>query len=216
MSNQSDQPAATDDQRPRESGVDVAGYVAAVAARQPAPGGGSVLGVTAALAAGLGSMVCRFSAPATAETDVPPDLVPVLAELDRLREEALRLAAADEDAYGSYRAASAMPKGTEEERAERRRAMQAALVASTEVPLAVATASQRILTLLDTVAEAGNQYLRSDAEIGGFLAVAALRGSLINVRGNVAMLKDPEVADRFAAAAEDLTQWLADRESSSR
>ena len=99
MSNQSDQPAATDDQRPRESGVDVAGYVAAVAARQPAPGGGSVLGVTAALAAGLGSMVCRFSAPATAETDVPPELVPVLAELDRLREEALRLAAADEDAY---------------------------------------------------------------------------------------------------------------------
>lgn len=213
MISQAGQPAAIDQMRPRGTGADVAAYVAAVAARQAAPGGGSVLGVTAALAAGLGSMVCRFSAPAADDARLPPALGPVLAELDRLREDALRLAAADEEAYGSYRAASTMAKGTEEERAARRQAMQAALVASTEVPLAVATNSQRIMTLLDTVAEAGNPYLRSDAEIGGFLACAALRGSLINVRGNVAMLKDPAVAERYATAADAFARWLSDRDT---
>lgn len=215
MTRQAGQPTGTDTLQPRETGAGMDAYVAAVAARQAAPGGGSVLGVTAALGAGLGAMVCRFSAPSGAAAELPPVLVPVLAELDDLRTEALRLAAADEEAYGSYRAASSMAKRTDEERAERRRAMQAALVASTEVPLAVATTSQRILTLLDTVAEAGNPYLRSDAEIGGFLAVAALRGSLINVRGNVAMLKDPEVADRYATAADDLADWLAARTTTS-
>jgi formiminotetrahydrofolate cyclodeaminase len=211
VSSQPTPPAAIDDRRPGETDSSVAAYAAAVAARQPAPGGGSVLGVTAALAAGLGSMVCRFSAPAGDDAQLPPGLTPVLAELDQLREEALRLATADEGAYGSYRVASAMPKSTDEERAARRGAMREALVASTEVPLAVATTSQRILTLLDTVAEAGNAYLRSDAEIGSFLAAAALRGSLINVRGNVAMLKDPSAAERFATAADALEQWLADR-----
>lgn len=186
----------------------VAAYAAAVAARAPAPGGGSVVGVAAALAAALGAMVCRFTIPATADVREPSTLAAVLDELDRLRAAMLDLADADAAAYGSYQAAAGLPNGTERERERRRTAMQAALIESTEVPLAVARGGARIRTLLHLVAEAGNPHLRSDAAIGALLTEAAVRGSLINVRGNAALLKDQTLAERYRDEADSLERGL--------
>lgn len=189
----------------------VAAYAAAVAARTPAPGGGGVVGVAAALAAALGAMVCRFTIPVTADGSEPSTLDAVLDELDRLRAEMLDLANADAAAYGSYQAAAGLPKRTDQERERRRAAMQAALIQSTEVPLAVARGSGRIRTLLQQVAEAGNPYLRSDATIGALLSEAAVRGSLINVRGNVALLNDQTIAERYRNEADGLERGLDTR-----
>jgi formiminotetrahydrofolate cyclodeaminase len=181
---------------------DVTAYAAAVASREPAPGGGSVVGVTAALAAALGAMVCRFTLPVAPDAATDPTLGQVLDELDRLRSTMLDLAAADAAAYGAYQAAVALPKATDQERQQRRSAMQSALVEAIEVPLAVARGSARIRSLLSTVAEMGNPHLRSDAVIGGFLADAALRGALVNVRGNAALLKDVAAARAYLAEAD--------------
>ncbi len=186
----------------------VAAYAAAVAARAPAPGGGSVVGVAAALAAALGAMVCRYTIPATADGSEPSTLDAVLGELDRLRAEMLDLANADAAAYGSYQAAAGLPKGTDQERERRRTAMQAALVESTEVPLAVARGSGRIRALLQRVVEAGNPHLRSDTAIGTLLTEAAVRGSLINVRGNAALLKDSAMAEHYRDEADGLERNL--------
>lgn len=194
----------------------IADYAAAVASRAPAPGGGSVVGVTAALAAALGAMVCRFTLPETPDLTEPNDvgdpseLISVLAELDRLRLTMLDLAEADAAAYASYRTAAALPKATEADRDHRRRAMHTALVASTDVPLAVARGSARLHTLLTTVARLGNPHLRSDAHIATLLAAAALHGALLNVRGNAALLKDAQAAARYVAEAAVLERVFED------
>lgn len=193
---------------PDDATAGVAAYIEAVASRAPTPGGGSVVGVTAALAAALGSMVCRFTLPAASDQTAADSLAPALAELDRLRSEMLALANADAAAYDAYRAATVLSKATDEERRHRREAMQAALVGATEVPLAVARGSARIRRLLAEVAEAGNPHLRSDAEIGGMLAEAALRGALVNVRGNAALLKDSTIARRYQDEADNLERHL--------
>lgn len=190
----------------------VAAYAAAVASNEPAPGGGSVVGVAAALAAALGSMVCHFSRPSAESSRAPSSLAPVLDELDRLRGEMLELANADAVAYSGYRTATELPKGTDQEREQRRSAMHAALIEAIEVPLGVSRGSRRIHTLLGTVLEAGNPHLQSDAEIGRLLAAAAVRGALFNVRGNAALLKDEAMARRYLEEADALERGLDERD----
>ena len=189
----------------------VAAYAAAVASSEPAPGGGSVVGVAAALAAALGSMVCHFSRPSSEGADAASPLAPVLDELERSRGEMLELANADAVAYSGYRAATELPKRTDEERQQRRDAMHAALIEAIEVPLGVSRGSRRIHTLLNRVLEAGNPHLRSDAEIGLLLAAAAVRGALFNVRGNAALLKDEAKARRYLDEADALERGLDER-----
>lgn len=208
MSESTVDPSASPHLDPDETAAGIAAYAAAVAARAPAPGGGSVVGVTAALAAALGAMVCRFTLPETPDPDDPSGLDPILTELDRLRLDLLGLAEADAAAYASYRAAAALPKATDPDRAHRRHAMHLALIESTEVPLAVARGSARLHTLLTTVANLGNPHLRSDAQIATLLAAAALHGALLNVRGNAALLKDATVAERYLQEANALERRL--------
>ena len=64
--------------------------------------------------------------------------------------------------------------------------MQRALIAATDVPLGVARSAREVAEILQSVAREGNPHVRSDAALGALLAEAALRGALLNVRGNAA------------------------------
>lgn len=182
----------------------LAAYVAAVAAGTPAPGGGSVAAVTGALAASLGEMVANL----TTGRDLPPEheaeLQAACMKLTELRSELLALAAADEAAYAGYRHAAAMPRTTDAERIARKAAMQTALIAATDVPLAVARATTTTASLLGTIAMRGNPHLHPDAALGALLSQSALRGALLNVRGNAALLKDEARAEVYREAADAL------------
>jgi glutamate formiminotransferase/formiminotetrahydrofolate cyclodeaminase len=92
--------------------------------------------------------------------------------------------------------------------------MQRALVAATDVPLGVARAAREIAEILEAVAREGNPHVRSDAALGALLAEAALRGALLNVRGNAAMLDDRALAASYLT---DADHWEdAGREAAQR
>jgi formiminotetrahydrofolate cyclodeaminase len=189
-------------------------YLAATASADPTPGGGSVVAVVGALGAALGAMVARLSAgrsPASADAGdaTGPGLDPVLPQLDALRQRLLSLAAADEAAYQGYRAAAALPKSTPPERAARAAALQASLLAATDVPLATASAAADLAALLDPVARLGNRHALADAQIAAWAADLAVKGALLNVRGNAALLKDVTAAERYRAAADQIESRAA-------
>jgi formiminotetrahydrofolate cyclodeaminase len=92
--------------------------------------------------------------------------------------------------------------------------MQQALIAATDVPLAAARSAHEVAEILQSVAREGTPYVRSDAALGALLAEAALRGSLLNVRGNAAMLVDRELAMTYLADADLLEK--AGREAAQR
>lgn len=177
------------------------GYIQAVASAAPAPGGGSVVGVVGALSAALGQMVLNL-------THAPDDSSmrgrDLLAALQGCQARLLAAAAEDEAAYQGYRDAVALPRGSADEKATRKSAMQAALLAATDVPLAMAEQAARLAVLLTEVAEIGNRHLVSDTALGALLAEATLRGALLNVRGNAALLKDPGKAQHYREAADRL------------
>jgi formiminotetrahydrofolate cyclodeaminase len=177
-------------------------YINAVASAAPAPGGGSVVGVVGALSAALGQMVLNF-------TDAPNDeggahVNALRTALQTCQSRLMQAAREDEAAYQGYRDAADLPRGTADEKAARKMAMQAALISATDVPLAMAEQAARLAVLLIKVAQIGNRHLASDAALSALLAETTLRGALLNVRGNAALHKDAVKAQYYREAADRL------------
>jgi formiminotetrahydrofolate cyclodeaminase len=179
-------------------------YLEEVAAETPVPGGGSVAALVGALAAALGEMVANLTLGREKHAAAEASLRPARDQLTALRASLLDAAAADEAAYQSYRDAASLPRTSEGERTARTDAMQRALIAATNVPLAAARSANEVAKILQTVAREGNPNVRSDAALGALLAEAALRGALLNVRGNAAMLEDRELAGAYLTDADRL------------
>jgi formiminotetrahydrofolate cyclodeaminase len=180
----------------------LSGYLDEVAAGTPAPGGGSVTAVVGALAAALGEMVINLTLGREKYADAEASLRPARDRLTALRSSLLDAAAADEAAYQSYRDAASLPRTSDGEKTARKDAMQRALIAATDVPLAAARSAREVAEILQSVAREGNPHVRSDAALGALLAEAALRGALLNVRGNAAMLEDRELAATYLTDAD--------------
>jgi formiminotetrahydrofolate cyclodeaminase len=192
----------------------LAAYLDKVAAGTPAPGGGSVAAVVAALAAALGEMVANLTLGRAMYAEAEAALRPARERLTALRAAFLESAAADEAAYQAYQDAASLPRTHGGEKAERTAAMQRALITATDVPLGVARSAYEIAEILQSVARDGNPHVRSDAALGALLAEAALRGALLNVRGNAGMIKDRELALTYVTEADRLDE--AGREAAQR
>jgi len=176
-------------------------YLAQLASDAPTPGGGSVAGLVAALAAGLGSMVCMLTKePANREASAA--LAKATTELAAARTAALAFSHDDEQAYAAYIAATHLPKATREDKAVRREAVQAALRSAAEVPLQLAVHCAGLLASLRPVVVHGNPHLRSDTRIAVMLAETAHRAALVNVRVNLALMKDADLAEQLETTAQ--------------
>jgi glutamate formiminotransferase/formiminotetrahydrofolate cyclodeaminase len=97
-----------------------------------------------------------------------------------------------------------MPKSTDEEKAARAAAMQAATLYATQVPLETIKATMETFPLIRAMAEEGNPNSVSDAGVGALAARAAVLGACLNVKINAGGLKDREVADRLVGEANAL------------
>jgi formiminotetrahydrofolate cyclodeaminase len=170
-------------------------YLDTLASEAPAPGGGSVAGLTGALAASLGRMVIRLST----RREASPEMSAMLDPLERASSALLESARRDESAYANYVEASRMPRKNDEEKVARRRAMQAAIVHATEVPLATAEGAVDVLECLVPVASLGTTHALSDVEIGAMLAHVSMKAALLNVHINLPMIKDESVARDLGA-----------------
>ncbi len=184
----------------------LAPYLDEIAAGTPTPGGGSVAAVVGALAAALGEMVANLTLGRETYAGAEASLRPARELLTALRAALLDAAAADEAAYQSYRDATSLPRTSDDEKTARAEAMQRALIAATLVPLAVARSAREVAETLASVAREGNPHVHSDAALAALLAEAALRGALLNVRGNAAMLSDRELAETYLTDADLLEE----------
>jgi formiminotetrahydrofolate cyclodeaminase len=177
-----------------------------LASNAPAPGGGSVAALSGALGAALIGMVCNFTVGKKAYADVQDEISEILAESEALRQKLADLIEADVEAYTGYSTATKLPRETEEQKAERAEAVQAALKTATEVPMGVAEAAVKVMDLCMPAAEKGNKYLVSDAGVAVLMAEAALRSAALNVLINLGSLKDQEFVAAKRARLESLLE----------
>ncbi len=115
----------------------------------------------------------------------------------------------DVKAFDAVMGAYGMPKETDADKAERDKAIQAALKLATDVPLACARAAREVIDLAAIASDKGNLNVISDAGVGVLAGYAALRSAALNVFTNARMITDKTFAE---AKLKELNQLLAGAE----
>jgi formiminotetrahydrofolate cyclodeaminase len=155
----------------------------AVAAATPAPGGGSSVGWTCAIAAGLAEMAAGIT---LARHDASNEASATLAEASEraaaLRVQAIALAERELHAYEPVLLALRLPKSAPE-RAER---LDAALSAAAETPVALAHCAAEIAAIAAELAVAATRHVQGDALAGLLLAEGACQAAARLARINLA------------------------------
>ncbi len=182
----------------------VTNFLDELASNAPAPGGGSVAALGGALGAALVSMVCNLTLGKRGYDEVQDDIKDLLAESEALRMDLTNLLEDDVAAYSGYSKAAKMPRATEDEKAERTEAMQAALQVATDVPLRICEAAAKVMDLCMPAGEKGNKWAVSDAGVAVLMAEAAVRSAALNVLINLGSLKDEEFVAQRRARLESL------------
>lgn len=189
------------------------GFADETASESPAPGGGSIAAYMGALGAALGTMVANLSAH-KAGWDERWEEFSDYAErgrdiLDRL----IGLVDEDTAAFNRIMGVFAMPKGTDEEKAARAKALQEATLYATEVPLRTMKTAAEAFDLLEAMAREGNPASVSDAGVGALAARSAVLGAQLNVRINAAGLTDRSMAEALCEEAEEIACHASARET---
>lgn len=187
-----------------------AAFVDALAAGEPTPGGGGAAALTGSQAAALVSMVINFTIGKKKYADVEEEMRGYLAQSESLR--GALLAAVDDDAaaFEAVAATYTLPKETDEEKASRTAALQAALKHAASVPFDVAQKCLTIMHLTAPVGAKGNANVVSDAATALYLADAALKSAIVNVNINLKFIKDAAFIEEWSAKVASL---LADARS---
>lgn len=165
-------------------------YLDHLAAKLPAPGGGSAAALVGALAAALESMVANFTVGKEAYREVEDDVRALLERSEALRAELTKLVQADMDVYTKVSSAYGLPRDTAEQKAARTEAIQAALKVAAQVPCKVVVACDKVLAMCPELAAKGSANLISDVGVAVVFAEAALQAGYLNVEINLAGIKD--------------------------
>ncbi len=187
------------------------GFADETASESPAPGGGSISAYMGALGAALGTMVANLSSHKAGWDERWKEFSDHADKGRQLQDQLIRLVDEDTEAFNRIMAAIGMPKSTEEEKAARREAMQAATLYATQVPLQTMKTAYETFDLLEAMAREGNPASVSDAGVGALAAEAGVQGAGLNVRINAAGLADRAVADALTAEAAEISARAAAR-----
>ncbi|MFP4026708.1 MAG: cyclodeaminase/cyclohydrolase family protein [Candidatus Brocadiia bacterium] len=179
-------------------------YLTDAASDKPAPGGGSISALAGALASSMSEMAANFTTGKDKYDDVKEDIQDVLQTLEVARQKLLALVDADVKAYGAVNEAYGMPKDTDEQKQERREAIQAALKEAMKVPLNIMRQCRTVSETSADLVGIANQNLLTDVAVSAVLSEAACAAARFNVDVNLKYIKDDSVADEVSPEVEEL------------
>lgn len=162
----------------------LADFADETASESPAPGGGSVAAYVGSLGISLGTMVANLSSHKKGWDDRWEEFSSWAEKGQQYKDELLRLVDADTKAFNQIMSAMSLPKGNDEEKATRKKAINEATRFAIEIPFKVMQASYDSMEVIKAMAEIGNPNSVSDAGVGALCARSAVMGAFMNVRIN--------------------------------
>lgn len=184
--------------------LEVTAFADLLASDAPAPGGGSTAALEGALGAALTAMVCGLTA-GKAKYAASQELVESVREkCAALQVRFLDVMDRDTEAFNAVAAAFALPKGTEEEKAARSKAIQAALRGCIDTPMEMMELAAETLELTESLLGRFNDSAASDLGVAALSLRSAIQGAWLNVRINISSIKDQDLAERSRERGEAL------------
>lgn len=188
------------------------GFVEETASESPAPGGGSVSAALGALGGALAAMVANLSAHKRGWDARWREFSDWAEQGKQSYVRLLSLVDEDTRAFDAVMAAFSLPKGTPEEKAARKAAIERANLEAALVPLEVMRQALASMDVIAEMAEHGNPASVSDAGVGALCARSAVLGAELNVRINCAQLADREQAASLVREAARIADEAVARE----
>ncbi|TNF76179.1 MAG: methenyltetrahydrofolate cyclohydrolase [Bacteroidetes bacterium] len=179
------------------TGIPVQEFLDKLAEDSPAPGGGSVAALAAALASSLCAMVARLTLGRDRYRDAWSDMERVRDAADKRLQQFVELMDLDTEAYNGVIAAFRMPKENDEQIAARKKAIEAANKEAAQVPLETLRNVHKLVPLVGEVLSKGNPNCLTDAGVAAQLTRAAALGAAYNVRINLSGIKDEPFSTRL-------------------
>lgn len=201
------------DKTPKLVNLTCRGFAEETSRESAAPGGGSISAYMGSLGAALGAMVANLSSHKRGWDGRCPEFSVWAEKGEDLMYQLLHLVDEDTCAFNKIMDAMSMPKKSDEEKAARAAAMEAATLYATQVPLRTMKTSYEVFDLVEEMAKEGNPNSVSDAGVGALAARSAVLGAFLNVKINAAGLKDRAVADELVAQATKIADEAILRET---
>ncbi len=183
------------------------------ASESPAPGGGSISAYMGALGASLATMVANLSSHKPGWDDRWEEFSEWAEKGQIIKNELIHLVDEDTNAFNKIMDAFGMPKNSEQEKADRTAAIQAATRYAIEIPFRVMNKSFEAFELIQAMAETGNPNSVSDAGVGALAARSAVMGAFLNVKINAAGLKDKDFVENILSKGSEIERKAQEKET---
>jgi formiminotetrahydrofolate cyclodeaminase len=157
-------------------------YLDDLAAKKPAPGGGSAAALAAALGAALLSMVANFTVGKDKYKQFEQEIKGALKKSEKIRKNLLELVDLDVITYNK------VAKNKKKSLALYQKSLKEASL----VPLEITKNSLEALELCPILEAKGNKYLVSDVHVAKALLIGAIQSAVVNVRINLPYIEDKE------------------------
>jgi glutamate formiminotransferase/formiminotetrahydrofolate cyclodeaminase len=169
------------------------------ASESPAPGGGSISAYVGSLGAALGTMVANQSPPKPGWDERWEEFSDWAEKGMAVEKELFALVDEDTNAFNKIMDAFGLPKGTYEEKAARKTAIDDATKYAIQVPFRVMEVAYKGFEVIRAMAEVGNPNSVTDAGVGALCARSAVMGAYLNVKINAAGLDDKTYVEKVLA-----------------
>ena len=191
-------------------------FIDELAAPTPTPGGGSAAAFSAAMGAGLVSMVTGLTIGKKKYAEVEAQMQAIRVHAEKLREELTYAVEDDAGAFEAVMGAYRLPKDTDEEKTARTASIQSATLNAAHVPMHVAEDAVKVMELALLCVESANANAISDAASAATMAKAGLTAAGYNVRINVASLPDRSAGEQYLVKIRELEEKAAEAEKTIR
>jgi glutamate formiminotransferase/formiminotetrahydrofolate cyclodeaminase len=174
------------------------------ASESPAPGGGSISAYVGSLGISLATMVANLSSHKKGWDNRWEEFSIWAEKGQKIKDELTKLVDLDTAAFNKIMTAFSLPKGTDEEKAARKQAIQDATKFAIEVPFKVMQLSYESISIIKAMAEVGNPNSVSDAGVGALCARSAVMGAFMNVRINASGYDDKTFVNEIIVKGKDI------------
>ncbi len=170
-------------------------FLSDLASSLPSPGGGGAAALCGALAAALASMVGALTVGKKQYAAHEEELVALGRQAETARLALLAMIDADAAAFAPLSRAYGLPKDAP----DREQILELALRQAADAPRRIGSLCCEVVELAERYAALGSRLVLSDAATAAALAMGALKGAVINVKVNTALMHDRAYADTLAA-----------------
>lgn len=176
-------------------------FIYDLSSESPSPGGGSVAALVASLAASLNSMVYSLTVNKKKFAEVDLDTKKLVLDFkeasDKFSKRAINLMEEDRDAFNKLMDCYKLPKSTEEEIKFRNNEIDKKTLGALKAPYDITKECYSFYDNIDIAVKYGNKMLLSDAACAAILLDAAIESAIVNVRINLASLKNKEYVEKL-------------------